>query len=159
MDISNAISLTGTKIVGVLLFYDSSNFLIYGYQDSTTGRGVLLALSSSFNILYNNKPIATSNKLTGAASDGTGNAYFAGSLGNPLKGSYLLKYEETTWTIQWQKSFSHSTSTGIIEHNLNFHATISEVAFVVRHDITEWSAGGYDFLFLSVDAATGSSIT
>ena len=30
---------------------------------------------------------------------------------------------------------------------------------MARHEIPDWSVGGYDFLFLSVDAATGSSVT
>ena len=83
MGISNTISVSGTKIAGVLLFASNSNFWISGYEDLATGKAVLIALSNSFDILYNSKPIDSSSKFTGAASDGLGNAYFAGALGNP----------------------------------------------------------------------------
>ena len=96
MDISNTISVTDSKIAGVLLFASNSNFWIYGYEDFATGRAVLIALSNSFDILYNNKPTDPSVKFTGAASDGTGNAYFAGTLGNPSESASLVKYTETT---------------------------------------------------------------
>ena len=74
---------------------------------------------------------SSTGTYTSAASDGAGNAYFAGSKGDSSTEARLVKYEEATYSIVWQKSYGHSTFSGYIAANLNFHASATDVAFMI----------------------------
>ena len=74
------------------------------------------------------------------------------------KYSRLVKYSETTYTIIWEKLYSHTSQSVHITHHLNFHASTTSIAFVSRHNIPSWSTGGFDFAFFRIDAATGATV-